>query len=282
MQHTAHRTSASILHHPLPPLQQQHARRFGEVLTGYHTAAVAFSGGVDSSVVLALAIRTLGSGNVTAVLGVSPSLARAERAGAHQVAERIGAQLVEVETQEMNDPNCVANGADRCYFCKHELYTRTTTEVVNLTGADVLLNGDTADDAVRSDRPGRRAADELGVRSPLVEASLGKREVRGQARALDLPVWNKPSSPCLASRIPRAVPVTLTRLNDVERAEAALQQLGLRQLRVRHGGHTARVELGPEEHSRLADPRLPAGLVEAVKVAGFAAVEIADQPLRRD
>jgi uncharacterized protein len=282
MQQTVSGPSGSDLEPPLPPAQQAHARRFGAAIRGYRTAAVAFSGGVDSSVVLALTIRVLGRCNVTAVLGVSPSLAQAERAGAHRVAERIGARLVEIETREMEDPNYLANGPDRCFFCKHELYSRTTVEVLDAVGADVLFNGDTADDAVRHDRPGRRAADELGVRSPLVDAGLGKRDVRALARALYLPVWNKPSSPCLASRIPRATPVTITRLNDVERAEMALKRLGLQQLRVRHGGNSARVELGPDEHARLSDSSLRAAAVEAVETAGFTAVEIADHPLRRD
>lgn len=258
------------------------AARFAEVILGVRTAAVAFSGGVDSSVVLALLGRHLGPGNVTAVLGVSSSLADAERAVAHDVAAGLGVRLMEVHTQEMADERYVVNDAARCYFCKHELYTRSLLEVVADLRVDLFANGDTADDVLSGDRPGRRAALELGVRAPLAEAGIGKAEVREVARQLALPVWDKPSSPCLASRIPRLIPVTTGRLREVERAELALRALGHRVLRVRHGGPVGLVELGPAEQATCSDPARRQEVEDAVRGAGFERVEISPQALVRD
>lgn len=266
----------------LSETQQQHVDRFAGSLAGCTRAAVAFSGGVDSSLVVALMVRTLGTDNVVAVLGVSPSLAETERHGAHALAGQIGIPVLEVETQEMAIPEYVANGADRCYFCKHELYSRSIEQVVRDAGADVFVNGDTADDVVRRDRPGKRAATELGVISPLARAGIGKKTVRELARALGVPVWDKPSSPCLASRIPRSVPVTITRLSEVERAEVRLSELGLRVLRVRHGGQTAFVELGASELAQASDVSLRARIVAELRTCGFTHVQIVAEPLVRD
>lgn len=263
--------SATVLEH-----------RFRQAVGGVGSAAVAFSGGVDSSVVLALLARALSPEEVTAVLGVSPSLAAAERRGAHAVAADLGVRLVEVRTREIEDERYVANDAARCYFCKHELYSRSLLEVVSDLGVDLFANGDTADDVVRDDRPGKVAARELGVRSPLAEAGLGKREVRLIAKDLGLPVWDKPSSPCLASRIPRSVPVTVTRLRAVERAELGLRALGFRQVRVRHGGDVGVVELGVDELARCEDPSVRARVGDAVRGAGFGVVDLRSEPLVRD
>ncbi|WP_199522517.1 ATP-dependent sacrificial sulfur transferase LarE [Geodermatophilus marinus] len=273
---------------PLPPGPlAAAAERFTRALGDAGTVAVAFSGGVDSSVVVALAARALGRDGVVAVLGVSPSLAADEHASARATAAQVGVRLVEVRTLELDDPRYVANAGDRCYFCKHELYTRSFAEVVRAQGVDLLLNGDTADDAVRGDRPGSRAAAELGVRRPLAEAGIGKRAVRELARALGLAVWDKPSAPCLASRIPVHTPVTIGDLGRVERAEAGLRRLGLRELRVRHLGARARVELAAEGQAALADPAFAEAVRAAVRAGGSDAggydeVEIAAAPLRRD
>lgn len=268
-------------HRALSAAEEQSVARFADAISDATTVAVAFSGGVDSSVALALAVRTKGTHNVVAVLGVSPSLATSERDQAQRVATSMGVRLVEVLTQEMKDPRYVANDADRCYFCKHELYSRSMLEAVADTGADMLLNGDTADDALTTDRAGRRAAVELGVVSPLVDAGIGKAAVRSIARNLGLPVWDKPSSPCLASRIPRSVPVTIGRLQGVERAEAGLRALGLRELRVRHREGTGLVQLGPDEEKAAQDATVRAGIEDAVRDAGFERAEISTQTLRR-
>ena len=184
-------------------------------------------------------------------------------------------------THELDDPDYVANRGDRCYFCKFELYTRAFGQGVTALGCDVFVNGDTADDHRAGDRPGRRAATELGVRSPLAEAGIGKAEVRALARALGLAVWDKPSAPCLASRVPVDTPVTRQRLAQIERAEAGLRDLGLRRLRVRHHGATARVELGPDELAAVQGPGLHIQVLGAVRDAGYDDLEIADQALER-
>ncbi|MEO3751414.1 ATP-dependent sacrificial sulfur transferase LarE [Streptomyces sp. B6B3] len=257
------------------------ADAFHIALDGASSVAVAFSGGVDSSLVCALAIRSLGAASVVAVLGVSPSLAAAEREQARRTAADLGMRLVEVTTYEMDDPRYVANAGDRCYFCKHELYTRAFTEAVAGTGGELLLNGDTADDRLADDRPGARAAAELGVRSPLAEAGIGKRTVRALAHAIGLPVWDKPSAPCLASRIPVNTPVTRERLGRVERAEADLRDLGLRILRVRHHGANARVELGPDDLTFVREHDLVQRVVAVGRAAGYRDVELVPTPLRR-
>jgi uncharacterized protein len=270
------------VHGVLPPDLAEAADRVAATLHGSARVAVAFSGGVDSSTVLALAARALGRDSVVAVLGVSPSLADGERASAHRTAGGLRVRLVEVDTYEMNDPGYVANAGDRCYFCKHELYTRSFAEVVTREGADLLVNGDTADDAGRTDRPGRRAAEELGVRSPLAEAGIGKVTVRRLARSLGLATWDKPSAPCLASRIPVHTPVTIGGLARVEGAETRLRALGLRDLRVRHLGRLARLELDDQGHVALRDGEFAAAVRESLVSSGYDEVEIAPHPLRRD
>ena len=257
------------------------ATSFGAVLGGARTVAVAFSGGVDSSVALALSARVLGTGAVVAVLGVSASLADTERVQARETAAALGVRLLEVATHELEDERYVENRGDRCYFCKRELYSRAFADAVAATGSDVLVNGDTADDHLRADRPGRRAATELGVRSPLAEAGIGKDLVRALARALGLAVWDKPSAPCLASRVTVNIPVTRPTLVRVERAEAGLRGLGLRELRVRHLGTKARVELGPIELELVQERGLQDRVREVVRGSGYAEVELADPPLRR-
>lgn len=254
---------------------------FGSALAPARSVAVAFSGGVDSSVTAALATRLLGADAVVCVLGVSPSLAASERRSAHRTAGSLGVRLVEVETHELGSEEYVANRGDRCYFCKRELYTRAFAEALTATGSEVLVNGDTADDAVAGDRPGRRAAHELGVCSPLAEAGIGKARVRALARALGLEVWDKPSAPCLASRVAVDHPVTVEVLSRVERAEAALHDLGLRELRVRHVGPAARIELGRDELRRVRADGLGDRVVELVRQAGYGRVELSQAALDR-
>lgn len=270
------------LHARLPVRLQAAAAGTAELLRPYRRVAVAFSGGVDSSVMVALAARVVGRDRAIAVLGVSPSLAADEHANALSTARTIGVRLVEVGTREMDDPRYVANAGDRCYFCKHELYTRTLLEVSSCERVDVLLNGDTADDLVRRDRPGRLAATELGVRSPLAEVGLAKRDVREIARLMGIPTWDKPAAPCLASRIPVRQPVTIDGLAAVDRAESALRAQGLREVRVRHHGTRARVELASEGHDDLSRDGRFEQVAAAVRGSGFAEVEIDPVPLRRD
>jgi pyridinium-3,5-biscarboxylic acid mononucleotide sulfurtransferase len=230
---------------------------------------VAFSGGVDSSVLLALAVRALGPARVVALLGVSPSLAADERVAAHEVARTIGVPVVEVTTAEGEDPEYRRNGADRCYFCKNELFTRISDDVVSAHGLTAVAYGENADDARRPDRPGARAAHQHGVLSPLADAGLDKAAVRRIARAFGLPSADKPAAPCLASRIPHLEEVTPHKLAQVDAAEAALRRLGLADLRVRHHGEVARVEVPVDDVAAVAADPLRQAVVDAVRAAGF-------------
>ena len=227
---------------------------------------VAFSGGVDSTFLLAVAVECLGE-NALAVTGVSPSLAMAEREEAAALAKRIGARHRWIDTTEMDRPEYVRNTPERCYFCKTDLFERLGA-LARLEGFPWVVEGANLDD-LGDLRPGRRAAREQGVRSPLLEAGLDKTAIRVLSRALGLPTWEKPAMACLASRVPTGVPVTIERLGQVERAEAALRSLGFRSVRVRHHETIARIELPPEERARLLDPSLASEAVQAVKAAGY-------------
>jgi uncharacterized protein len=227
---------------------------------------VAFSGGVDSTFLLAVAVECLGE-NALAVTGVSPSLAEAERDEAAALARRLGARHRWIETGELEQPGYVANAPDRCYFCKADLFGRLQA-VARAEGYAWVVEGANLDD-LGDLRPGRQAAREQGVRSPLLEAGLDKASIRQLSRALGLPTWEKPAMACLASRIPHGTPVTIERLGQVERAEAALRSLGFRSVRVRHHEMIARIELPPDERARLLDPTVGDSAVQAVKAAGY-------------
>jgi pyridinium-3,5-biscarboxylic acid mononucleotide sulfurtransferase len=242
-----------------------------------HAAAplgVAFSGGVDSSVLLALAVRTLGAGNVVAILGVSPSLASDERLAAHQVAAVIGARIVEIQTREGDNPAYQANGPDRCFHCKDELFTRIDDEVAGAYGLAAVAYGENADDMMRPDRPGSRAASNHKVLRPLADAGLGKAAVRAIARALQLPSADKPAAPCLASRIPHFQEVTAAKLAQIETAEKALRTLGFAESRVRHHGEVARIELPAGDLVRAVAAPAREQIHAAVTAAGFRFVAV--------
>ncbi|MBI4942222.1 MAG: ATP-dependent sacrificial sulfur transferase LarE [Actinobacteria bacterium] len=230
---------------------------------------VAFSGGVDSSVLLALAVRALGAARVVAVLGVSPSLAADERLAAHAVAAFVGVPVVEVETREGERAAYRANGPDRCYHCKDELFTRIEESVAVRHDLQAVAYGENADDARRPDRPGALAAGEHGVLRPLADAGLDKAGVRGIARALRLPCADKPAAPCLASRIPHHEVVDPAKLRQVEAAEAGLRSLGFADCRVRHHGDVARVEVAPADLAAAVAEPLRTQVLDAVRAAGF-------------
>ena len=245
-----------------------------EKLNGVKRLGVAFSGGVDSSLLLALAARALGVQRVVALLGVSPSLAAEERSAAHQVARHVGVLIVEVETHEDDRPEYQSNGPNRCFYCKDELFGRIEDEVIERYRLDAIAYGENADDARRPDRPGARAATDHHVLRPLADVGMTKRAVRTVARALDLPVADKPAAPCLASRIPHHHLVTPAKLSQVERAEAALRQLGFGDLRVRHHDDVARVELPPDDLVRAVVDPLRTHVLAAVRGAGFRFVTV--------
>lgn len=230
---------------------------------------VAFSGGVDSSVLLAAAVRVLGPDRVVAILGVSPSLARDERASAHDVARFIGVGVVEVTTYEGDNPAYQANGPDRCFHCKDELFARIGDEVVSAHQLDAVAYGENADDARRPDRPGAQAATNHRVLRPLTDAGLDKQAVRRLARAWELPCADKPAAPCLASRIPHAEVVSPEKLRQIDQAEFALRDLGFADLRVRHHGDIARIELPATDLVRAVSEPMRAAVRRAVNQAGF-------------
>ncbi|MDO5698961.1 MAG: ATP-dependent sacrificial sulfur transferase LarE [Dermatophilus congolensis] len=238
-------------------------------LLGIHKLGVAYSGGVDSATLLALAVRALGQANVVAILGVSPSLPASERKLAHEVADFIGAQIVEVHTREGENPDYIANGPDRCFHCKEALFSEIDDALVSELGLDAVAYGENADDAGRPDRPGAFAATNHRVLRPLADAGLTKSDVREVAAALSLPVADKPASPCLASRIPHGEPVTPERLAQIEKAENVLRDLGFRDFRVRHHGDIARVEVSADALAEAVTEPTRTSLIEGVKAAGF-------------
>jgi uncharacterized protein len=239
------------------------------------SALVAFSAGVDSTFVLAVAAEVLG-GRAVALTAHSPSVPAAERAEARVLAARLGVRHLERESHEQEDPGYVANGQDRCYYCKRELY-RLCGEAARAEGLAAILDGFNADDR-RDHRPGHRAAEERSIRSPLAEAGLTKDEVRAWSEAYGLATWDKPQMACLASRIPYGTSVTPERLGQVEHAEAALRRLGFRDLRVRHHGDVGRVEIGEGELDEAFRRR--AELAAAVKSAGFRIAALDLEPFR--
>jgi uncharacterized protein len=246
-------------------------------LQGLGSALVAFSGGADSALVLALAKEALGA-RAVALTGTSASLPAEELAAARAFAEKLGVRHEVIETRELADPDYARNPVDRCYYCKRTLYTQCA-EVAQSLGLAHVVDGFNADDA-RDYRPGRRAAVEGAVVSPLAEAGLDKAMVRAAARALGLQVWDKPASPCLSSRLPYGTAVTPERLAQVGAAEAELRRLGFRELRVRHHGDVARVELTEEGLARLADSGLRAQVDAALKAVGYLFVAVDLEPFR--
>ena len=238
-----------------------------DTLRGYGRVAVAFSGGVDSTVVAQAARLALGDAAI-AVTAASDSLASGELEEAGALASRIGIRHRVIRTEEFADPNYLRNGTDRCYFCKSELYGRLSGLLGEL-GVDAIASGANTDD-LGDHRPGMRAASENGVRHPLQECGLGKAEVRALARAWGLPVWDKPATPCLSSRIAYGEDVTPERVRMIDAAEQWLRGRGLRLLRVRyHKGDLARIEVPPEELPRLAAPEVRDALVPAFRALGF-------------
>jgi len=253
--------------------------RLEALLAGTRSALVAYSGGVDSTVMLAVAARAL-PGRSLGIVARSPSLPAAELEAALQLAATRGLAVEVLDTAEVELPGYVANGPDRCYFCKTELYGRLR-ELAEARAFEAVLDGFNRDD--REDwRPGRRAAVENGVRSPLDEAGLGKADVRALALELGLPNWDKPAAACLSSRIAYGVPVTLTGLDRVERAETAVRALGFTEVRVRDHGGPATVEVAPEQVARLqGDEGLLRRVERRLLGLGFESVDVDPAGYRR-
>lgn len=239
------------------------------------SVAVAYSGGVDSTLLARIAFDVLG-GKMLAVMATSESLSASECESATQLLQAIGIPLVTVRINEIRDPQYAANPANRCYFCKVHVH-QAIHDTAQAHGLAVIIDGFNADD-VGDHRPGRQAGRERGVRSPLHEASLTKQDIRLLARHLGLPNWAKPSMACLSSRVPYGTPITPEALARIERAEGALRNMGLEQLRVRHHGSLARIEVPPEDMTVVLEHR--DRIVADFKSAGYTYVALDLQGFR--
>ena len=247
-----------------------------DALTSLDSVIVAYSGGVDSAYLAYIASRTLGD-RAVAVTADSPSYPERHRALAIRIAKDFGLRHEIIKTSELDNPEYRANPANRCYFCKHELYTHLAKIAADRQA--VVVDGSNADD--RGDyRPGRQAAREFGVRSPLEEVGLAKDEIRQLSRDAGLPTWDEPASACLSSRIPYHTEVTDQKLRTIERAEQSLRDLGFRVCRVRHHDELARIEIGPDEMARALDPRTGAAIVRELKALGYRYVTLDMQGYR--
>lgn len=251
-------------------------------LRALDTALIAFSGGADSALLAAMARRVLGRERAKACIAVGPSLPERELRAARELAESLDLELAEFASTEGENPAYIANGPDRCYHCKADLFAHLALFAAEAAragaAAPALLYGGNLDDTYDY-RPGRKAASDAGARAPLAEAGLGKADVRALSRALGLPTADKPAQPCLSSRIPYGQAVTPAKLAAVEAGEEALADLGFREFRVRHFGDLARVEVAAAEADRLT-PAAREALAARLHDLGFARVEFDPQGFR--
>ncbi|HLM00841.1 MAG TPA: ATP-dependent sacrificial sulfur transferase LarE [Pyrinomonadaceae bacterium] len=227
---------------------------------------VAFSGGVDSSYVAAIAAQELGA-KAVCVTGISPSVSQIQRETALKIAADFHLNHVEIQTDELENPDYRANPSNRCYFCKTELYGKLFSFAAE-KNLKFVLDGSNTDD-LSDFRPGREAAREKGVRSPLVEVGMSKAEIRELSRGQNLPTWNAPASPCLSSRIAYGIPVSIARLGKIERGEAVLRGFGFTEFRVRYHGELVRLEIAPAEMERALRKETVDQLAEEFKKLGF-------------
>ncbi len=240
--------------------------RLREIFRELDSVIVAYSGGVDSSYVAYVANAELGP-RAVCITGQSASLPEYQRAEIDSVVQKFGFQHEVIQTEELENPGYSANNPDRCFFCKDELYTKLES-VARTRGVNCIVDGSTVDD-LGDYRPGRRAASQHAVRSPLIEAGLTKSEVRELSRRATLPTWDKPASPCLSSRIAYGTTVTIERLNKVDRGEEILREFGFREFRVRHHDQLVRIEIAPSEMDRVLRKDLIDELARRFRQLGF-------------
>ncbi|HSV31855.1 MAG TPA: ATP-dependent sacrificial sulfur transferase LarE [Atribacteraceae bacterium] len=254
----------------LPEIVAQKYQRLREILATWNSVLVAFSGGVDSTLLLRVASEVL-PGEVCAVYEDSPLNPVREGEAARRLAEDLGVPL-RVVTSESDDPRLTRNDRDRCYWCKHGLFSRLVSIAAD-GGFQQVVEGSNVDD-LSDYRPGRRALQELNIPSPLLMAGLSKGEIRTLALALELPNWNKPAQACLASRIPYETSITPELLRQVETAEEVLREMGFSRYRVRHHGAVARIEVDQSEFFRILDDKIRESIVEGIRRAGYSYVTL--------
>lgn len=243
------------------------AARLEAVIRSRPKALVAFSGGVDSTLLLRVCRDVLGPKNVTAVTGVSQTYTTEEKRTARRVAREFGVEHVLVETDELACGDFTANPADRCYFCKSELFGKIM-ELARARGIDAVFDATNADD-LSDYRPGRRAVEEFGVTSPLALAGFTKKDVRALSRKLGLASWDKPANPCLASRIPYGTLITLETLDKIRAGEKFIRNLGFPVVRLRHHGQLARIEIPASDFARLIKPATARKLADRLRSLGY-------------
>ncbi len=246
-------------------------RNLQKVFQDLGSVVVAFSGGVDSTVVLKVAVDVLGD-SAQAVIAVSPTLPASELEDAHRLCEAIGVELQVVETDQLKIAAFVKNDASRCFHCKTDLY-QLLSSIQKVSGSQAIVDGTNVDD-MGEDRPGILAGKQLGVCSPLLEAECDKSDIRQLAKSLGLANWNKPAAACLSSRITRGIPITKIFLSRVEQAEAFLLAEGVTQVRVRLHGESARIEVGPSEIGMLTEDARRRRVLKELKRIGFQTITL--------